>query len=828
MDTQDTTGASRNNKRRGVQIRSKMSDRMSRLFSSLDHVRKPSFPVGIAKAKLMTRAFQASEGQPQVLRVAHAFAAVLQDIPVFIEADDLLAGNFASKPGGVELSSLWAAWGEDELDALVAGGFHVDPADRPAIAEMNAYWQTRSLTSRMTSLYDEDRLWPYAQLGVVLPAFRSKAEGWGPGGMIGCGWGIHHEISQIIGIFDYERVLREGVSSLIAEAEDKLKSTHITGASEIARVELLRAMIMSLKAIVSFAGRLAATARADAAREKDHSRKAELLAMAEACEHVPNRPARSFREAMQSLWIMYLMVLPAGILSFGRLDQLLYPFYRRDIDEGRLQTTEALELMQWLRIKDSQIVITSGQTHRKKYGGLSKWHNCVLGGQNADGSDATNDVTYLLLEAAGTCPAPHPTLTMRVHEGTPDKLMDAALELIGSGIGLPAMLSDKSCIEFLEREGVDIETARGYGVAGCLGINIIAASRMIACPMFVTPLVLKFALYGGIDPRSGEQVGPETGALDTFDTFEAFWGGFKTQLKHFIGLQAEFNNITINSFGERFPQPVESALTQGGIGADKNILGRTMPFENGSAINPIGLVNVADSLAAIRKLVFDDKTVSACDMLRHLNENWKGEGGETTRTLALAAPKFGNDDDYVDALAVDLFDACIEIITCLTTSYGGFQKASAITIGTCVLPGGQAAGATPDGRFAEDSLADESVTPMRGRDVSGLRAALNSAVKIDQAAWQSLAMDLRIDPDRLATSDGRHATAAMVRDYFAAGGKHLQFNAVDTATLVQAQADPAAFPDLIVRIGGCSAHFTQLNPQVQAEIIERTEYANFD
>jgi len=806
----------------------KMTDRLALMFESLERVRQGRFPISIAKARLVTRAFRESEGQPQILRVAHAFATVLREVPVFIEAQDLVAGNLAAVPGGLELSCLWATWSEDELDALNASGFVIDPADRPAIAEMNAYWQNRSLTSRMTSLYDDEHLWPYAQLGVVLPPFRSKEEGWGPGGMLGCGWGIHHEISQIIGVFDYESVLTKGLNALIAQAEESLEDTRLFSAEAVGRADLLRAIILSLRAIVDFAGRLAAAAEAEAQKVRDPARRAELEAIADACRRVPAEPARTFREALQSMWIVILSILPAGILSFGRLDQLLFPYYEADLAAGRITREAALELLQWLRIKDSQIVITSGQTHRNKYGGLAKWHNLVIGGQDADGRDATNELSHLILEAAETCPCPHPTITMRVHGGTPPALMDRALRLIGTGIGLPALLSDSNCIEFLEREGIDLPTARNYAVAGCLAINIIAESRMVACPMFVAPLVLNFALHGGIDPRTGQRAGPETRPLDQCPDFETFYAAVKTQLGHFLALQGEFNNVTIHSYGERFPQPVESALSKGGIGADRNILGRTLRYENGSGINPIGLINVSDSIVAIKTLVFEDRSVTAADLLRHLASDWAGPDGERARSLALAAPKFGNDDDRADWFAKDIYDFAIETITGLSTTYGGKHKGSAITIGTCVLPAGIQAGATPDGRRAGESIADEAVTPMRGRDRHGLSAALSSAAKIDQAAWASLAMDVRIHPSLLADEARRSDVARTIHAYFAAGGKHMQFNAVDNETLRAAQADPARYRDLIVRIGGCSAYFTQLDPQIQEELIERSEYRTLD
>lgn len=804
-----------------------VTPRISDLFARLDRVRDGRFEISIEKSRLMTAAFEASEGQPQVIRVAKAFDAVLRGIPVFIEGDDLLAGNFAARPGAVELSSVWANWGTEELDALCAAGFAVDPEDRADIARINAYWQDRSLTSRMTSRYDDERLWPYAQLGVVLPPFRSKAEGWGPGGMIGNGWGIHHEISQIIGVFDYGRVLREGLAGLLSEARGKLSETRLTSADAVAKAELLQAIVISLEAIVHFAGRLADTAERDA-QAAPEPRRTELLRLAEMCRHVPLHPARDFHEALQSLWIVWLMILPAGILSFGRLDQLLGDFYDVDLAAGRFDEPRALELLQWLRIKDSQIVITSGQTHRQKYGGLAKWHNCVIGGQTAEGSDATNPVSFLLLKAARTCPTPHPTLTMRVHDETPADLLDAALDLIGTGIGLPALLGDRSVVEFLLREGVSEAKARDYAVAGCLGVNVIGQSRMVASPMFVAPLVLNFALHGGIDPRSGNQVGPTTKPLPECSDFAEFEAGVHAQLAHFLELQAEFNNVTIQSYGERFPQPVESALTDGGIGASKNVLGRTLPFENGSAVNPIGLINVADSLVAIRRQVFETKAIDAADLLRHLASDWAGEDGARARQLMLAAPKYGNADPVADAVAADLYRFCAETITALTTTYGGYHKAGSITIGTCIMPGGRVSGATPDGRRAEEGLADESLSPMRQRDTGSLSAMLDSALGIDQLAWQALSLDLRLAPSLFADADARRPVAAIVRDYFARGGKHIQFNVVADELLRAAQEEPERHKDLIVRIGGCSAYFTQLPRETQNEIIHRREYDRVD
>ncbi|HEU4627289.1 MAG TPA: pyruvate formate lyase family protein [Steroidobacteraceae bacterium] len=801
-----------------------MTPRIQRLLKSLDAVRDCRFEVSIAKGLLVTRAFRESEGEPQIIRCARAFATVLDEIPIYIEPDDLLLGNLASKPGAVELTSLWSTWPDEELDALCANGFVVAERDRPLIREMNEYWRKRCLTARMTSLYDDKRLWPYAQLGVVLPPFRSREEGWGPGGMIGCGWGIHHEISQIIGVFQFEKVLHRGIDALIAEAEEELENTRLYSAAAVAKVDQLRAILIALAAVRRYAARFAELAESTAVRESNPQRRHELLELARICRTVPARPARTFREAMQSLWFMVLMVLPSGVLSFGRFDQYMQPYYKADLEAGRITREEVLELIEWLRVKDSQIVITSGHTHRSKYGGLAKWHNCVIGGQTRDGKDATTELSYLLLEAARDCPAPHPTLTMRVHANTPDTLLHAALELISTGIGLPALISDESTIAYLLDQGVPLEDARDYAVAGSLGVNIPGQSRTIAWPMFTAPRVLEFAIQGGKDPRTGMQVGPLTKSLEQCATYEEFVESLKTQLAHFIALHGEFNNVTMQAYAERFPQTIETALTEGGLKSPQNILGRTMPYENGSAINPIGMINVADSLAAIKYIVFETRQATAAELTRALNENWAGPLGERLHALALEAPKFGN-DAYVDLIAADLYAFWADEVGKHTTVYGGRFIPAAITIGTANFPGGVLTGATPDGRRAGECLAAESLTPASGRDRAGTQAMLRSAAKIDQRRWQSMSLELCLRPEAFATPNDIRNVARTVREYFSSGGKHVQFNVLNVETLRAAQKNPAAFSDLIVRLGGCSAYFTQLSPQVQEELVHRAQVA---
>lgn len=800
-----------------------MKPRIAKLTNDLQAVRAGKIPVSTAKGRLITESFKETEGLPQIIRNARAIAHVLDRIPIFIEDDDLLAGNLASKPGGVELTCLWGTWSDADLDSLAQDGFAISTEERFQIADMNAYWQRRTLTGRMVQLYDDERLWPYAQLGVVLPAFRSKEEGWGPGGMIGCGYGVRHEISQILGIFDFEKVLNEGTGTVLREARRELQSTRITSADAIKKVDYLKAVILAHEALIRFANRFAGLAGEMAAREANPARRAELERIGATCQWVPEHPARTFYEAMQSFWLTLLVLLPSGVLSLGRFDQFMYPFYRRDKEVGQITDEQVLELLEWLRFKDSQIIITAGSTHRNKYGGHAKWHNMTIGGQTADGRDATNELTFLVLQAAQDCPTPHHTITLRVHDGMPRELLNRALALVRTGIGMPAFISDASCIDYLLAQGLPLSDARNYAIAGCLAVNVPAKSRTIAHPMFVVPKVFEYALYNGVDPHTGKQAGPQTGEFESFESFDDWMRALKVQLAHFIELQAEFNNITIRAYGELYPQPIESSLMVDGIAAGQDVLERTLPFENGSVLNPIGMINVADSLAAIKKLVFDEKKVSAQELKAALAANWQGERNQEIWRMCLAAPKYGNDDDYVDDIARDLYRFWADKTVTLGTSLGGKQKPASITIGTCQIPGGASTGSTPDGRYAGESLADESMAAMRGRDVCGPWALIKSAVKVDQVPYQSTSLDLKFHPAVLEGDAGLDQVSELILGYFRTGGKHIQFNVASNAMLLDAQVHPEQYQDVIVRIGGCSAYFVELTKTVQDEIIRRTE-----
>jgi formate C-acetyltransferase len=504
----------------------------------------------------------------------------------------------------------------------------------------------------------------------------------------------------------------------------------------------------------------------------------------------------------------------------------MYPFYRKDIEKGRITDAEVLELLECLRIKLMQYnFVGGGKLQREKWAGMARWNNWVIGGVTPEGEDATNPLSYLILEAARECRTPHHTITVRVHEKTPEDLMQKALEVVKLGLGLPAFIGDKSYIKYLTSNGVPLKDARDYGISGCLDVNLAGKSRTSAIGMFIVPRVLEIFMNNGFDPRLDMQLGPQTGKFEEFNSFEAFMSAFKTQLQHFMGLAAEEHNILLQAHARLFPDAVHSALMDDAVKVGRDALDRVMPFENGSVLNLVGMINVVDSVAAVKKLVFDEKKVSLQELKAALDANWEGESNSRIRKMCLEAPKYGNGDIYVDAIAAELFQFWADTAASFPTAWGGTTKATAISI-TAHAPGGAMTGATPDGRFAGETLADGSLSPAQGKDTKGPTAVLRSAMAVNQDPFQATLLNMKFDPSAFKTQEDLRKLSILMRTYFSQGGKHIQYNVVGRDTLLDSQKQPEKHRNLIVRVAGYSAYFVNLGKPVQDEIIKRTDYSS--
>jgi len=793
-----------------------MNERITRLKKGIE-VEK--YPLCIEKARLLTESYRQTEGEPTILRRAKALAHVLRNITIFIEDDELIVGNSASKPMGLEFDFYAGLWSREEIQGLKEAGYAIGADEEKEILELNDYWKNYDPVARMGRLFD-DGLWEFMQTGMILPPWKSREEGPG-GGYAESGMGLGPGFHLLT--VEFEKVLGVGLSKMSREAREELEAIGPVHGDSRSKADFLKAVIIANDAIVHFANRFADLAESTAAKEPDPSRKKELERIALTCRRVPAEPAGTFYEAMQSFWFIFLMLTPSPTASIGRFDQYMFPYYEADVKQGSITDGEVLELLQCLRIKDMQINRTSGKVARQKNAGMAKWHNMTIGGVTPDGADATNALSYLILEAIEACPTPHHTVTVRVHDGTPESLMLKALEVVKIGIGMPAFVGDRSYIGFLLREGVAIEDARNYAMAGCIDAAVPGKSRIVCYGMFITPKVLEIAMNNGVEPKTGYRLGPATGEFEGFKSFDDFLNAFKKQLEHFLNLHAEKNNIEMQVYRDLFPDPVRSSLMHDGLREGKALLDRRFDFENGAVMNPVGMVNVVDSLAAIKKLVFDEKRVTGRELKEALDGNWKGPRAEEMRKWFLEAPKYGNNNDEADSLAKDLYGFWAERSARLDTCLGGKHKPTGVSI-SAQWPGGALTGATPDGRFAGECLADGTVSAMRGMDTRGPTALINSASKIDQVKYQAALLNLKFHPSSLRTKEDLRKLSFLIRTYFAMNGKHIQFNVVNKGTLLEAQKLPEKHRELIVRIAGYSAYFCQLGKPMQDEIIGRTEH----
>ncbi|MFC1532382.1 glycyl radical protein [Thermodesulfobacteriota bacterium] len=797
-----------------------MNKRIERLRET---IRPRIYPICTDKGRLITESYATTDRQPEVIRNAKAIAHILDHIPIFIEDGELLVGNPASKPGGIEFTDLYGLWTEAEIDSIKTDeGLSLSEKDEAELRRMNIYWKGKTFNARLTQLFNEETLGPYMHLGVVLPPWEKGMENWG-GGLAGNGLGVRIEHGSIGVAPDYSMVLCNGLNTIIKEAENELRGIEIVNDDAVDKRDFLQAVIIAQKALIRFASRFADLAQNMAENEKDLVRSNELNRISEICRWVPANPARNFYEALQSFWFVFLVLNPNNILSYGRFDQLMYPFYKKDVEEKRIVEAEALELLQCLRIKDMQTITTGGKGQREKWSGLAKWHNMVIGGQTSDGQDATNELTYIILEAAKNCPTPNHTITVRVHEKTPETLMLKAIELVKTGIGMPAFVGDKSYIEFMLHHGIPIELARDYTLAGCINAALTGRSRFISDPMFIVPRVFDIFLRNGVDPHTGRQVGPQTGDLEQFESFDDLMQAWKKQLEFFMKRHTEYHNAYIRTYAELYPQPLESSLMVDGIKVGKDLLRRTFPLENAAITNAVGMVNIADSLAAIKKVVFEQKKVTLKELKAALEANWQGNNYPELQKMFLAAPKYGNDNDDVDAIARELYQFWADTTTSFKSLLGSKLIPGAISI-SAQWPGGEETCATPDGRYAGEVLADGTMSAMRGMDTHGPTAAIKSASKIDQDPFETTLMNMKFHPSALQRIEDMEKLSALIKTYFSLGGKHIQFNVVGKDTLLAAQKQPEQHRDLIVRVAGYSAYFVQLGDAMQEEIIRRTEH----
>ena len=797
-----------------------MTERVMRMKESL---RVNKYPLCIQLFRLANESLDATGGKPMLLRRSKLHAHILDNIDIFIEDDDLLCGSGASKPFGLEMQYEYGVWTQDEVESLKSEIYTIDPEDEAELYRLNEQFAGNSLNSNLMetmgqSLGMNDRLWPFMKSGAVLPPWKDKTGGSG-GGFAMSGYGLGPGFSLVC--VDFARILNQGAKSIIEEAKACLRDLRYDAPDSIEKRHFWEGVIIVYGAWVRFANRYADLAGKMALDEQNEQRRHELLEMARICRKVPFNPAESFREAMQAFWFTFLLVCPSPTSTAGRFDQYMYPFYKKDIDNKTVTDAEVLELLEIMRCKVMKINRVSGMANRTKNAGMAKWYNWTIGGQKEDGSDATNDLTYLLLEAAKETGLPHHTLTVRVHKNTPPKLMLKALEVVRTGLGLPAFIGDESYINFFVNGGLPVEVARNYCATGCVDGNVPAVTRTQVAIFFIIPQAMDICMHNGYCRFTKEMVGIKTGDVTKMDSFEEFKAAVYKQIEHLMSMANERANVELIAERELFPDVFRSALMKDGVKAGKDMFNRQFEFENASLLGAVGGVNTGDALYAVKKLVYDEKKYTMAQLLEALDADWVGY--EDMRGDFTEAPKYGNNIDEVDYMVADVYAHHAQTCYSLPSAYGDTLKPNAISI-SAHQPGGAITGATPDGRKGGEILADASLSPDHGKDKNGPTAVFQSAMKVKQDTYQGTLMNMKIHPSALTTDEDLTKLGSMIKTYLTNGGKHIQFNVVDREVMEDAKVKPDKHPDLVVRVAGYSAYFTRLPESIQDEVIERTSH----
>jgi pyruvate-formate lyase len=772
-------------------------------------------PICIEKFKIILETEAENAYELPVYRRGKTFVNILDRIPIFILDGELIVGNTASKPFGLEMDVGFSVWNKYEIEALKEDGFKVDPGDEAELLDLIERYPQYGATSGMNRIMlGHHRMEAYYRSGLTLPPWRDQGVGGGTASSglgLGPGW--------ILICPDFNLVLQKGLQSMIQECEDELQAIRFFDTDSYERSVTLQSMKMSLEAMVRFAGRFAGLADEMASKEGDPQRKKELLEIAGICRRVPANPARTFKEAMQAVWFVFLVTSPSPTTCIGRFDQYMYPYYKADIEAGRITDEEVLEYLQCFRLKVMEISNISGKEVRKRGVGRARWYNMTIGGVKEDGSDATNELSYLVLEALLRCPTTHHTITMRVAESTPESLILKGIEAQARGLSIPAFIGDPSYINFFLTYGVSLEHARDYVITGCLDANLPGRSRAITIGMFITPLTLEFFLNDGVDRKTGLRVGNKVGDLDRFSCYDEFRAAFMEEFTNYMSMSAERNNAEAMSFGIALPDPLKSALMVDGIRIGLDLYKRPYELENNNLMNPVGMVNLGNSLFAIKKLVYEGKVVTLSEFKKALDANWVGH--EDLRRKCLKLPKYGNDIEEVDSVVGSLYEHWGRISNTLPAAFGGTQKATAISV-TSHQPGGAITAATPDGRSDGEILADGCASPASGTDKNGPLAVFKSALNIPQDGFAAMLLNMKFHPSALRSEEDKRKLAIAMRTYFSNGGKQVQFNVVDSEALREAQKEPEKHGDIMVRVAGFSAYFVHLTRDIQNEVINRT------
>lgn len=762
-------------------------------------LRQPRY-ASIEQARIITESYKKNKEAPRILQRARALRSSLEKMQIAMEPEEQLVGNrTAGVRAGVVFPESGVRWVDKEFESLPTrpqDTFAVHPGDPDIFRrEIASYWEGRSLEDVLRSRYGKE----FAEIAPVVKINQKD-----------------HAQGHICP--DCRRWLAKGPAALLADAEEKAGKT--AGEKKdfyLAVAETMRGAQIFMRRYAQLAERLA---------QEYPAQRENLLITAAVCDALSRRPPQTFREALQSLWFLFVilqMESNASSFSPGRMDQYLLTYYERDLQAGKLTPESALELLQGLWLKFNQIVYMRNAHSAKYFAGFPIGFNVVLGGVDEQGEDMANDLSFLMLKAQYELGLPQPNLSVRLHEETSEALLDEAVRVVARGSGMPQFFNDAAVIPALESLGVEEKDARGYAVVGCVELTTQGNNLGWSdAAMFNLNKVLELTLTGGRDLLTGEQIAPAYGSLEMYDSFEELEEAFAAYIDFYIGKMTAACEKVEQAHQELLPTPFLSAVIDPCMerGTDVTAGGAKYNF---SGIQMIQVANLADSMAALRQLVFEERRYTGTEVLAALKADF--EGWEPLQAAMLhRVPKYGNDVAWVDALGVKWAEYFRRSLPKYRNYRGGAYHTGMYTVSAHV-PMGEMVGASPDGRRAREPLADGGMSPVYGRDITGPTAVLKSVSRLDKTLTSNGGLlNMKFLPQLFETERGRKAFSNFLRTFVDLEIPHIQFNVVRREDLLAAQEYPERYAGLTVRVAGYTAYFVELARELQNEIIARTSY----
>ena len=762
---------------------------------------------------LQTEAYKQFAGDAVPIFRAKVVNYILERMTTLIMDDELIVGTATNAYRGANLhpefqSSSWYVSDIDEFSTRSKDPYYISPKDRETILETLKYWEGKSMEDLSDSVMPK-KIKELEKDDIIC---------------VGLENGVSGETTC-----DHEKILTVGLKGYIEECQKNIDSHIPQTMEEQAKVDFWQACIIQAKGLITYAHRMAEEAERQAENCTDEKRKKELLTIAENCRIVPENPPQTFQQALQSIWFVHVcfyIEVCTTACGFGRFDQYMWPFYKKDVlDEKKLTREEALEMLECLYLKTCEVYEVRDSWYATAFAGYPMWQTLVVGGQTPDGKDATNDLSYLCLEAASDLQIKQPVMALRVWEKTPEDLIKFGCRMIQEGQANPGFFSDEAAIEMsLEKgRGSSMEEARDWTIVGCIQPAPGGGSADGSPDAGYVNMgkMIEFVLHDGMDPATGKQMGLKTGDPREFKNIEEFKDALKKQILHHYDLIRTGYNLMQSIHMNRYPVIFASMVTKGCVESGKSVQHGGAKYST-AGMYVTGPANLADCIVAVETCVFRDHDITMEELIHACDTNFESQ--ERLRQLLLNKPeKYGNNQPHVDAVYKEMVDFIAEHVQQWHDARGGYY-AFGIDSQTMNIPHGQVTGALPDGRKAGEPFCDAS-SPMMGRDLHGPTATVKSvASMVDEKLHEGALYNLRFDPKGVQGEKGLNIIEGVIKTYFDDGGQHIQINVVDNETLKKAQKNPENYKGLMVRVAGYMAYFTELDKSAQDTIIYRTAH----